>query len=175
MERFFARLERVLEPVLAGLLAFITIGVFIQVVLRYVFAMSFPVGRGAVALRLHLVRVPRHRGLLLAAHHFSFDIFSEILSGRAAGAQRLAIDLCVLSVTLVMVVTGWQFSQMSIARLSPALGITLLVPTIIIPVSGVLMSLVMPDGHRARLPPDLDRRDAGATAGHDRAGLTRRC
>lgn len=56
--------------------------------------------------------------------------------------QRLAVDLCILSVTLVMVVTGWQFSQMSIARLSPALGITLLVPTIVIPVSGALMSLV---------------------------------
>jgi TRAP-type C4-dicarboxylate transport system permease small subunit len=31
---------------------------------------------------------------------------------------------------------------MSVARLSPALGITLLVPTIVIPVSGALMSLV---------------------------------
>jgi TRAP-type C4-dicarboxylate transport system permease small subunit len=131
VERFFARLERVLEPVLAGLLAFITLGVFIQVVLRYVFAMSF---LWCVYLGTAVCSW-RHT-------HFSFDIFAEILSGRAAGVQRLAIDLCVLSVTLVMVVTGWQFSQMSIARLSPALGITLLVPTIIIPVSGVLMSLV---------------------------------
>ncbi len=56
--------------------------------------------------------------------------------------QRLVVDLCVLAVTIVIVVTGWQFSQLSVARLSPALGITLFVPTIVIPVSGVLMSLV---------------------------------
>ncbi len=56
--------------------------------------------------------------------------------------QRLIVDLCVLAVTLVIVVTGWQFSTLSVARLSPALGITLFVPTIVIPVSGVLMSLV---------------------------------
>ncbi len=47
-----------------------------------------------------------------------------------------------LAVTVVIVVTGWKFSQLSVSRLSPALGITLFVPTIVIPVSGVLMSLV---------------------------------
>ena len=41
MEALFARLERWLGPVLGALLAFITVGVFIQVVLRYVFATSF--------------------------------------------------------------------------------------------------------------------------------------
>jgi TRAP-type C4-dicarboxylate transport system permease small subunit len=56
--------------------------------------------------------------------------------------QQLAIDLCVLAVTLVMVVTGWQFSDLSLKRMSPALGITLFVPTIVIPASGVLMTLV---------------------------------
>lgn len=142
MERLFALLERVLEPVLAGLLAFITIGVFIQVVLRYVFATSFLWGE-ELSLFAFIWCVYLGTAICSWRHiHFSFDIFAEILSGRAAGVQRLLVDLCVLSVTLVMVVAGWQFSQMSIARLSPALGITLLVPTIIIPVSGVLMSLV---------------------------------
>ena len=142
MERFFALLERVLEPVLAGLLAFITIGVFIQVVLRYVFAKSFLWGE-ELSLFAFIWCVFLGTAVCSWRHtHFSFDLFSEVLRGRAAGLQRLAVDLCILSVTVVMVVTGWQFSQMSIARLSPALGITLLVPTIIIPVSGVLMSIV---------------------------------
>ena len=142
MERFFARLERVLEPALAGLLAFITIGVFIQVVLRYLFAMSFLWGE-ELSLFAFIWCVFLGTAVCSWRHtHFSFDLFSEALRGRAAGVQRLAVDLCILSVTVVMVVTGWQFSQMSIARLSPALGITLLVPTIIIPVSGVLMSIV---------------------------------
>ena len=142
MNRVFALLERVLEPVLAALLAFITIGVFIQVVLRYVFAMSFLWGE-ELSLFAFIWCVFLGTAVCSWRHtHFSFDLFSEVLRGRAAGVQRLAVDLCILSVTVVMVVTGWQFSQMSIARLSPALGITLLVPTIIIPVSGVLMSIV---------------------------------
>jgi TRAP-type transport system small permease protein len=142
VNRVFALLERVLEPVLAALLAFITIGVFIQVVLRYVFAMSFLWGE-ELSLFAFIWCVFLGTAVCSWRHtHFSFDLFSEVLRGRAAGVQRLAVDLCILSVTVVMVVTGWQFSQMSIARLSPALGITLLVPTIIIPVSGVLMSIV---------------------------------
>jgi TRAP-type transport system small permease protein len=142
VERFFERLERVLEPLLAGLLAFITIGVFVQVVLRYLFAQSFLWGE-ELSLFAFIWCVYLGTAVCSWRHiHFSFDLFSEILSGRAAGAQRLVVDVCILSVTVVMVVYGWQFSQMSLARLSPALGITLFVPTIIIPVSGALMTLV---------------------------------
>lgn len=141
MERFFDRLERWLEPVLAALLAFITVGVFIQVVLRYVFAMSFLWGE-ELSLFAFIWCIFLGTVICSSRHiHFSFDMLGE-LRGRAAGVQRLIVDLCVLAVTVVIVVTGWQFSQLSVARLSPALGITLFVPTIVIPVSGVLMSLV---------------------------------
>jgi TRAP-type C4-dicarboxylate transport system permease small subunit len=143
VDRFFARLERVLEPALAGLLAFITIGVFIQVVLRYVFAVSFLWGE-ELSLFAFIWCVFLGTAVCTWRHiHFSFDIFSELLTGRAAGVQRLLVDVCVLVATVVIAITGWQFSQMSIARLSPALGITLLVPTIVIPASGVLMTLVL--------------------------------
>ena len=143
MDRFFARLERVLEPALAGLLAFITIGVFIQVVLRYVFAVSFRWGE-ELSLFAFIWCVFLGTAVCTWRHiHVSFDIFSELLTGRAAGVQRLLVDVCVLVATVVIAITGWQFSQMSIARLSPALGITLLVPTIVIPVSGALMTLVL--------------------------------
>jgi TRAP-type transport system small permease protein len=142
VEQVFARLERWLGPLLAGLLAFITLGVFIQVVLRYLFATSFLWGE-ELSLFAFIWCVFLGSVVCSWRHtHFSFDIFSELLTGRAAGVQRLLVDLCVLAVTLTMAVTGWQFSQMSIARLSPALGITLLVPTIVIPLSGALMSLV---------------------------------
>jgi TRAP-type C4-dicarboxylate transport system permease small subunit len=142
VDRFFNRLERVLEPVLGALLAFITIGVFIQVVLRYVFSKSFLWGE-ELSLFAFIWCVFLGSAVCSWRHtHFSFDMFSEVLGPRAAGVQRLVCDLCVLTVTVVIVVTGWQFSNMSLARMSPALGITLFVPTIIIPVSGVLMSIV---------------------------------
>lgn len=141
MERFFDRLERWLGPVLAALLAFITIGVFIQVLLRYLFAMSFLWGE-ELSLFAFIWCIFLGTAICSSRHtHFSFDMFSE-LRGRAGGVQRLLVDLCVLAVTVVMIVTGWQFSVLSVARLSPALGITLFVPTIVIPASGVLMTLV---------------------------------
>ena len=142
MGQFFERLERLLKPVLAALLAFITIGVFIQVVLRYAFSMSFLWGE---ELSLFAFIWCVYLGTAFASWrhtHMSFDMFAGVFKGRAIAAQRLLVDLCILLVTLVLAWTGWQFSQLSIARLSPALGITLLVPTIVIPLSGALMSLV---------------------------------
>jgi TRAP-type C4-dicarboxylate transport system permease small subunit len=141
VERLFDRLERWLGPVLAALLAFITIGVFIQVLLRYLFAMSFLWGE-ELSLFAFIWCIFLGTAICSSRHtHFSFDMFSQ-LRGRAGGVQRLLVDLCVLAVTVVLIVTGWQFSALSVARLSPALGITLFVPTIVIPVSGILMTLV---------------------------------
>jgi TRAP-type C4-dicarboxylate transport system permease small subunit len=142
VDRFFDRLDRWLGPVLGALLAFITIGVFIQVVLRYLFAMSFLWGE-ELSLFAFIWCIFLGTVLCSSRHiHFSFEMFPDVVRGRAAGVRRLIVDLCVLAVTVVMVVTGWQFSTLSVARLSPALGITLFVPTIVIPASGVLMSLV---------------------------------
>ena len=142
MEALFARLERWLGPLLAALLAFITLGVFIQAVMRYLFAQSFLWGE---ELSLFAFIWCVYLGTAISSWrrtHFAFDLFSEVLSGRAAGVQRLVVDVCVLAVTLVMVVEGWKFSQLSLARMSPALGITLFVPTMAIPLSGALMLIV---------------------------------
>ena len=142
MERLLVVVERALLPLLGGLLAFITIGVFIQVVLRYVFATSFLWGE---ELSLFAFIWCVFLGTAICSFrrtHFAFDVFSELLHGRAAGVHRLVVDLCVLAVTLVLITEGWSFSQLSLQRMSPALGITLFVPTIVIPLSGVLMLLV---------------------------------
>jgi TRAP-type C4-dicarboxylate transport system permease small subunit len=165
VERFFGRLERWLGPVLAALLGFITIGVFIQVLLRYLFAKSFLWGE---ELSLFAFIWCVFLGTVICSWrrtHFSFDMFSEIVSPRVAGVQHLIVDLCVLAVTVVMVHTGWQFSILSLKRLSPALGITLFVPTIVIPVSGVLMSLVC----LMDLARDFRQIATGVPPGEDRA------
>jgi TRAP-type transport system small permease protein len=142
VNRLFDRLERLLGPILAALLAFITIGVFIQVVLRYVFAKSFLWGE-ELSLFAFIWCVFLGTAVCSWRHtHFSFDMLEGYMSVRAEGVQKLIVDLCVLVCTVVIMVTGWQFSDLSLKRLSPALGITLFVPTIVIPVSGVLMTLV---------------------------------
>ncbi len=142
MERLFAQLEALVKPILAALLGFITIGVFIEVVLRYMFAKSFLWGE---ELSLFAFIWCSFLGAAVCSWrhtHFSFEMVSMVLPARAAGVQRLLVDFCVLAVTLVMVVAGWQYSNLSLKSLSPSLGITLFVPTIVIPVAGVLMTLV---------------------------------
>jgi TRAP-type C4-dicarboxylate transport system permease small subunit len=141
MSVFFARLERLLLPLLGALLALITIGVFAQVVLRYAFARSFLWGE---ELSLFAFIWCVYLGAAICVwrrSHFAFDLFADRLEGRAAGVQSLIADLCVLLVAVVMLHQGWTFSELSQQRFSPALGMTLLIPTIVIPVSGALMVL----------------------------------
>lgn len=142
MERFFSQIERGLLPLLGALLAFITIGVFIQVCLRYIFAQSFLWGE---ELSLFAFIWCIFLGTAVCSWrrtHFAFDSFSEKLKGRAAGVHQLIINLSVIAVTIVMLVEGWHFSYVSLQRVSPALGITLFIPTFVIPIAGALMSLV---------------------------------
>lgn len=143
MDGFLARVEQWLRPLLAALLALITVGVFVQVVLRYFFDESFLWGEELSlfafiwCVYLGAAISVRHRS------HFAFDLAADLLKGRAAGVQRLTVDLAVLAVAVLMLVEGWTFSQLSVQRLSPALGITLLVPTIVIPASGAFMILAV--------------------------------
>lgn len=160
MHALFARLERLLVPLLGALLAFITIGVFVQVVLRYAFAKSFLWGE---ELSLFAFIWCVYLGAAICVwrrSHFAFDLFAERLKGRAAGVQTLVVDLCVLLVAMVMLHDGWAFSELSRQRFSPALGITLLVPTIVIPVSGALMVLAA----LAQVARDLRRIATGGSA-----------
>jgi len=141
MERYLAGLEKWLLPLLAALLGFITVGVFFQIVLRYVFDTSFLWG-DELSLFAFIWCVYLGAAIGVRRHnHFAFDFLAERLTGRAAGVQRLVVDLAILGVAAVLAIEGWAYSQLCIQRLSPALGITLFIPTIVIPLSGALMAV----------------------------------
>lgn len=142
MEQVFSRIEQGLRPLLGFLLAFITVGVFIQVLLRYIFAESFLWGEELSLFASIWCVFLGSAACSWRRAHFAFDVFSEYVKGRLAGFHRLVIDVSVLLVTIVMVIEGWRFSELSLQRASPALGITLFVPTIVIPVTGILMAAV---------------------------------
>ncbi len=144
-------LDRILEwieqwvilPLLAILLAFITIGVFIVVVMRYGFSTSFLWGEELSIFAFiwcvflgAIVGVRRHI-------HLGFDFLSEYLTGRWLAAQKVLIDLSILAVAVLLLVEGWTFAELSVRRFSPALGISLFVPTLVIPITGGLMILAV--------------------------------
>jgi TRAP-type C4-dicarboxylate transport system permease small subunit len=141
MERLLERCERVLQLLLAGLLAFITVGVFVQVCMRYFFQLAFLWGE---ELSLFAFIWCVFLGAAIAVRrraHFAFDLLAGRLRGRAAAVHRLLVDLIVLGMSVFMLVQGHRFSLLSIRRLSPALGITLFIPTLIIPISAAYMIL----------------------------------
>jgi TRAP-type transport system small permease protein len=141
MDALFAQLERVLLPLLAALLALLTLGVFVQVVLRYGFAQSFLWGE-ELALFAFIWCVYLGAAICVwRRSHFAFDLFADRLKGRPAAVQNLIADLLVLLVAVMILKDGWTFSELSRQRFSPALGITLLIPTLVIPLSGALMVL----------------------------------
>jgi len=142
MERVIARIERWLLPLLGAMLAFVTLGVFIQVLLRYFLSESFLWGEELSLFAFIWCVFLGTAVCTWRRTHFAFDAFSGKLKGRAAGVHRLVIDVSMLIVTVLMVIEGWHFSMVSLPRLTPALGITLFVPTIVIPVAGALMTIV---------------------------------
>jgi TRAP-type C4-dicarboxylate transport system permease small subunit len=137
------RLEQWLLPLLGALLAFITIGIFIQVVLRYAFATSFLWGE-ELSLFAFIWCIFLGAAICVRRRaHFAFDYPPDFLSPRVMRIQRLVVDLLTLAAAVLIVTEGWTFSQLSIQRLSPALGITLFIPTIVIPLSGAFMVAIL--------------------------------
>jgi len=156
VERLLTGIERALLPVLAALLAIITVGIFVQVCLRYLFSVAFIWGEELSLFAfiwcvfLGAAVNTRRRS------HFSFDFLAGLLHGRPAAAQRVLVDLIVLAFSLFMIVKGYEFAVLGMKRLSPGLGITMFVPTLIIPVSAAYMTLgvlidLLKDGRRLAL------------------------
>lgn len=131
--------QRVIVPLLAFLLAFITLAVFSQVVLRYVFNTTF---LWSEELSLYAFIWCVFLGAAVGVQrriHLGFDL--PLLPARLEMVQKLLVDLAILAVALLLLIEGGYFARLSILTFSPALGISLFIPTIIIPVTGALMTV----------------------------------
>lgn len=149
-----------LLPVLGGLLAFITIGVFAQVVLRYVFSTNFLWGE-EMALFAFIWSIFIGAAVGVRRYiHLSFELFPLYFKGRSAAAHSLLVNLIILAVSVLQVTEGWNFADLNASRLSPAIGFNLFVPTLIIPISGVFMVLAALDRIAADLSKIATGRDA---------------
>jgi TRAP-type transport system small permease protein len=144
MTRILEKCEQwVLVPLLAFLLAFITVGVFITVVMRYGFSASFLWGE-ELSIFAFIWCVFLGSGIGVRRKiHLSFDFLPGILRGRVAVVQRMLINLSILAGALLLLVEGWNYAELSINRFSPALGISLFIPTLVIPISGAYMILAV--------------------------------
>lgn len=131
--------QRVIVPLLAFLLAFITLAVFSQVLLRYIFNTTF-LWSEELSLYAFIWCVFLGAAVGVQRHiHLGFDL--PLLPARLEMVQKLLVNLAILVVALLLLIEGGNFAKLSILTFSPALGISLLIPTIIIPVTGALMTV----------------------------------
>ena len=111
--------------------------------MRYVFSMSFLWGE-ELSLFAFIWSVFLGAAVGVRRHiHLGFDFLPELLTGRWADAQRLSSTCPSWPSQCCCWSRVGAFSQLSVRRLSPALGISLFVPTLVIPISGGLMVLIV--------------------------------
>ncbi len=139
MQRQVEFLEQVILRLLAALLFLITVGVFIQVVLRYAAHKSFLWGEelsifGFVWCIYLGAAVNVHRRT-----NFAFEFFTDLLPHRARILHRIAVDLTLLGCCAIIMWHGWTFSLLSLKRYSPALGISLFLPSVVVPLASFMM------------------------------------
>jgi TRAP-type C4-dicarboxylate transport system permease small subunit len=75
--------------------------------------------------------------------NFAFEFFSDLLEGRLAMAHRLLLNLIMLGCSAILAYQGTIFTVLSMKRYSPAVGISLLVPSLAVPLSAALMCIVL--------------------------------
>jgi TRAP-type C4-dicarboxylate transport system permease small subunit len=161
MHRMVGCVERIILSVLTILFVVIIVGVTIQVVLRYTLGWSFLWGEELAVYAFvwciflgGVVNVWRRS-------NFAFDSISTMLKGRWARAHRILVDLVIFGCSAIIMWQGWLYAALSVKRMSPALGFSLFVPTLAIPVSAALMAIVaavhLVDDTRALRAPSAER------------------
>ena len=125
------------------LFGIIIVGVTIQVTLRYVLSWSFLWGE-EVAIYSFVWCIFLGGAInVWRRSNFAFDAVSTMLRGRWAIAHRILVDLVILGCSAIVLWQGWLYALLSLKRMSPALGFSLFVPTLAIPVSALLMVIAV--------------------------------
>jgi TRAP-type C4-dicarboxylate transport system permease small subunit len=136
------RIERGILIVMTALLAVVTVGVFVQVVLRYTLAWSFLWGE---ELAVYSFVWCVFLGGVVNVHrrtNFAFEAAGALVPPPLRRLHRLLIDLVILGCCAFIAWQGWLYALLSVKRMSPALGFSLFVPTLAVPVCALLMCLV---------------------------------
>lgn len=132
--------NRILEFVLAVMVAAMVIGCFWQVFTRFV--LSNPSKYTEELLRylliwLTMLGVPYAYG---KEKHLSINIITKTFSPKGSLATKIGIEILVIFLSVfVMIAGGWMVTANSAGQISPAMQLPMQVYYICVPISGVLM------------------------------------
>lgn len=135
-------LNKILETVLAVLVAFMVIGCFWQVFTRFI--LNNPSKYTEELLRymliwLTMLGVPYAYG---KERHLSINLFTKNFSQKGDLSTKILIEILITFLSIfVMIAGGWMVTTNSAGQISPALHLPMQVYYICVPISGVLMVL----------------------------------
>src|SRR5882672_8755127 len=136
-------IERLLERVVASILGAITVLVLFQVVARYGFGRP-PSWTEELARYLQVWLVMLAAPVCLRrGMHLAIDYLTPRLApgGTAFRAVRTVVMALVGTLSAVLAYFGFQLLPVAALQRSPALGISMVWPYLVIPVAGVLMTI----------------------------------
>ena len=141
LTRFDDILAKVEASVLIGLVAVMTVVVFLQVVYRYVLTQPL---HWSEELARYLFVWLSILGATLGVQkrgHFGLDVFFRMLPKQGQWLMRLLIHLLMGSVFVVLIVYGITLVQKTALQESPAMGIPMSWAYTCLPVGGALMAI----------------------------------
>jgi len=169
MEKAKRVVDRILGPVLVGLMGLAVINVLWQVLSRYV--LGDPSSFTQELARFLLIWV----GVLGAGYgvgqhdHLALELLPERLEGRARAWLRIAIQICILFFAGGVLIGGGLrlvYIQLSLGQTSASLNVPLGYVYLVLPLTGALMafySLIHISGHLRKLRADASDRSASSS------------
>lgn len=156
--RLMSCLQKILEVMLALLLAFMVITVFGNVVLRYLFHSGLPYIEELSRFAFVWVTFIGGVVLLRGNGHLGFDSLVHRLSAKARAACRLVCNAVVIFLSGMLISGGWMQMLANLGERSQSAGFPMGVFYSVGPIAGGLMILIMLEDTyrllRGGVPPD---------------------
>ena len=121
------------------MLAIMTILIFLLVVTRYFFSYSFPWTEELTRYLMVWMAFLSASALIQRDSHLSIDFISSKLSSRSQDIFFIMFRLLEMAFLLLLIHKGWAYAQSVQDITSPAIGISMIWPSLAIPTTAVLM------------------------------------
>ena len=135
--------DRVIRWIIIGLMFFMTVTVFLQIVFRYVF--NIPLGWSEEVARFSFVWVSFFgaSALMRVQEHINVNVFVDRFPPRLRAGAVLAANLCGLICVYFFLIGGIALTTNEWSQLAPAMQIPMGWVYLVIPVSAGLMAILM--------------------------------
>lgn len=152
MERLVAHMERIQDWIAFVFISVMTVGVSLQVFVRYVLQM--PMFLWSEELTRFVLIWTVFLGIGVGVKndgHFCMDVLPPLLGRRWGLAVRLFNDLCMGTILVLLILAGLRFSYFGTFEHSPNMEVPMLLVVASIPLGGILALLYLVERISRRL------------------------